>query len=157
MSEAEYTRITYDIPLHFAQTLAGLNPQMIFSHVSGSHTDSSEKGRIMWARVKGKAENALMGCGFKKVYNLRPGFMRPTDGQKNIKGYYSAIGRLYPVLRTLFPNHVSTMREVGLAMINSVLKGYPKTVLEIRDIKALAGSWPSSEEDHRLPESASTL
>jgi len=138
MSEAEYTRITYDIPLHFADTLVKLSPQMIFGHVSGSHTDSSEKGRIMWARVKGKAENALMRCGFRKVYSFRPGFMKPTPGQKNVKGYYRAIGGLYPILHALFPNYVSTMREVGLAMINSALRGYPKSVLEISDIHALA-------------------
>src|SRR5271168_2968449 len=82
MSEANYSRITYDTTMHFAQKLAGLNPQMTFCHVSGSLTDSSEKGRVMWARVKGKTENALMRLPFKKVYNFRPGFMRPTPGQQ---------------------------------------------------------------------------
>jgi uncharacterized protein YbjT (DUF2867 family) len=138
MSEAEYSHITYDIPLHFARTLAGLSPQMIFSHISGSHTDSSEKGRVMWARVKGRAENALMQLGFRKVYNLRPGFMRPTEGQKNVPTLYRAMGSLYPILRPIFPNNVSTMHQVGLAMIQTALKGYPKSVLEVRDINALA-------------------
>jgi uncharacterized protein YbjT (DUF2867 family) len=138
MSESEYSHITYDITIHFAQTLASLNPQMVFVYVSGSLTDSSEKGRIMWARVKGKTENALMKCGFRNVYNFRPGFMKPTPGQKNIKSYYKAIGWLYPLLRVVLPNQVSTLRDVGLAMINSLLKGYPKQVLEIRDINALA-------------------
>jgi uncharacterized protein YbjT (DUF2867 family) len=138
LSEAEYQHITYDITMHFAQTLLGINPTMIFSHVSGSHTDSSEKGKIMWARVKGKTENALMKLPFKKVYNFRPGFMKPTEGQKNANSFYKVIGSLYPLFLFLFPNNVSTMREVGLAMINSVLKGYPSPILEVKDIKALA-------------------
>lgn len=138
MSEAEYSHITYDITIHFAHKLASLNPQMVFNYVSGALTDSSEKGRIMWARMKGKTENALIRSGFKRVYNFRPGFMKPTPGQKNIKPYYKAVGWLYPLVHALFPNQVSTMREVGLAMINSVLKGYPKQILEIRDINFLA-------------------
>jgi uncharacterized protein YbjT (DUF2867 family) len=138
MSESEYSHITYDVTTHFAHKLAILNPQMVFTYVSGSLTDSSEKGRLMWARVKGKTENALMRSAFRKVYNFRPGFMKPTLGQQNIKPYYQAIGWLYPLLRVLFPNQVSTTREVGLAMINSVLRGYPKQVLEVKDIKSLA-------------------
>jgi uncharacterized protein YbjT (DUF2867 family) len=138
MKEAEYSHITYDTTLHFARQLAALNPQMTFIYVSGGQTDSSEKGRVMWARVKGKTENALMKLGFKNVYNFRPGFMKPTPGQKNIKFYYRLIGWLYPAMHVLFPNLGSTLRDVGVAMINSVLKGYPKLVLEIKDINALA-------------------
>jgi len=138
MSEKDYSHIIYDITTHFAQTLASLNPQMTFIYVSGSLTDSSEKGRVMWARVKGKTENALMRLGFQKVYNFRPGFMRPTPGQRNIKWYYTVIGWMYPLLRVLLPNQVSTLSDVGLAMINSVLKGYSKQVLEIKDINSLA-------------------
>jgi uncharacterized protein YbjT (DUF2867 family) len=140
MTESEYRHVTYDVTMHFAGKLASLNPQMIFGYVSGALTDSSEKGRIMWARVKGKTENALMRSAFRKVYNFRPGFMKAMPGQQNIKPYYGAIGWLYPVLRLVFPNHVSTMRDVGLAMINSVLKGYPKQILEIKDINSLAGA-----------------
>ncbi|MRG47284.1 NAD-dependent epimerase/dehydratase family protein [Chitinophaga sp. SYP-B3965] len=136
LDEAAYSRITYDTTLHFAITLADLNPGMIFSHISGSHTDSSEKGRIMWARVKGKTENALMKLPFKKAYNFRPGFMKPTAGQQNVKGFYKVLSSLYPLMKLIFP--AITLREVGLAMINSVLKGYPKQVLEIEDIKLLA-------------------
>ncbi len=139
MNEAEYSHITYDITMHFAETVVRLNPEMIFGFVSGSLTDSSEKGRMMWARVKGRTENALMRLPFRKVYHFRPGYMKPTAGQKNIKGYYKAISWLYPLLRVLFPKQGSTMREVGLAMINSVIKGYPKQILEIKDIKLLAG------------------
>jgi uncharacterized protein YbjT (DUF2867 family) len=138
MSETEYTHVTYDITIHFAHQLLSLNPQMTFDYVSGAFTDSSEKGILMWARVKGKTENALMKAGFRKVYNFRPGFIKPTSGQQNIQPYYKAIDWLYPFLRILFPNQVSTMREVGLAMINSVLRGCSKQVLEIKDINSLA-------------------
>jgi uncharacterized protein YbjT (DUF2867 family) len=138
MNESDYNHITYDTTMHFAKTLAKLNPDMIFNYISGSLTDSSEKGRVMWARVKGKTENALMKLSFKKVYNFRPGLIKPAPGQKNIKSYYKIIGSFYPLLNTMFPKHVSTMHELGLAMINSVLKGYPKQILEIKDIKLLA-------------------
>ena len=138
LKELEYSHITYDTTIYFAQKLVSLNPRMIFSHVSGALTDSSEIGSIMWARVKGKTENALMRLPFKMVYNFRPGFMKPTPGQKNVKSYYKIISWLYPVLRVVFPNQVSTMGEVGQAMINSVLKGYSKQILEIKDIKVLA-------------------
>ncbi|MGA9633052.1 MAG: NAD-dependent epimerase/dehydratase family protein [Candidatus Acidiferrales bacterium] len=138
MSEAEYTRITYDITIHFAEKLASLNPRMVFIYVSGSLTDSSEKGRIMWARVKGKTENALTRLGFRNVYNFRPGFMKAMPGQKNLKSYYKAIGWLDPVLRALLPNQVSTLRDVGRAMIDCAVKGYPKQILEVKDINALA-------------------
>ncbi|MFY0252547.1 NAD-dependent epimerase/dehydratase family protein [Chitinophaga sp. 30R24] len=138
MKEAEYSYITYDTTLHFANVLAKLQPTMIFAYISGSLTDSTEKGKIMWARIKGKTENALSRLPFKKVYHFRPGFMKPSSGQRNVKGYYKFIGRLYPVLHALFPNQVSTMQEVGLAMINSVLKGYAQPILEIKDIKLLA-------------------
>lgn len=138
LKEAEYTHITYDTPMHFATILTDLNPDMIFGHISGGHTDSTEKGKIMWARVKGKAENALMRLPFKKVYNFRPGLMKPTEGQKNIKGYYKIIAALYPVLNFIFRGYGITLQQLGEAMINSVLKGYSKQVLEIKDIKELA-------------------
>jgi uncharacterized protein YbjT (DUF2867 family) len=138
MSEKDYSYITYETVLHFAGKLLKRNPNMIFSHVSGSLTDSSEKGRIMWARVKGKTENALMRMPFRRVYNFRPGFMKPTPGQKNIKGFYKVLVRLSPVFKTLMPGQFSTMKEVGLAMINSILRGYPKQVLEVKDIRLLA-------------------
>ncbi|MGZ3755435.1 MAG: NAD-dependent epimerase/dehydratase family protein [Mucilaginibacter sp.] len=138
LKEPEYTRITYDLTLYFAQTIVALNPGMVFTYVSGALTDSTEQGKVMWARVKGKTENALLKLPFKKVYNFRPGFMKATEGQKNIKSYYKYINWLYPLLKVLMPNNVSTLKEVGLAMINAVKKGYPKNVLEIKDIKMLA-------------------
>ena len=140
MSEADYTHVTYDVTLHFAGALASLNPQMVFCYVSGAHTDSSEKGRVMWARVKGRTENALTRLGFRGVYNFRPGFVRATPGQRNIKSYYSLIGWAYPLLRVLLPNLVSTLHDVGIAMIRCAQQGYPKQILEVKDINALAKS-----------------
>ena len=140
MSEPEYAHITYDITMHFAETLAALNVRMTFLFVSGAQTDSSEKGRIMWARVKGRTENALARLPFQHQYNFRPGFMKPFPNQRNVKSYYKLIAWLYPILDKLFPNYVSTMQEVGRAMINCILHGYPKQILEIKDINRLAGS-----------------
>jgi uncharacterized protein YbjT (DUF2867 family) len=138
MNEADYTRVTFDLTLHFAQRLADLNPGMIFIYVSGGFTDSSERGRVMWARVKGRTENALMRLPFRRVYNFRPGFMKATPGQRNTLSYYKYFAWLYPVLRLVLPNQVSTLRDVGLAMIHSTRREYPKQILEIRDINALA-------------------
>jgi uncharacterized protein YbjT (DUF2867 family) len=136
LSEAEYTVITYDTPLAFATTLSRLNPNMTLVHVSGSHTDSSEQGRVMWARVKGKAENALMRLPFKGVYNFRPSLMRPTRGQKRVKGGYTLITVLYPLMNLFFPG--MPLQTLARAMINAVRFGAPKQVLEVADIKALA-------------------
>lgn len=138
MKEPEYAHVTYDLTLHFAKAVLALNPGMVFTYVSGALTDSTEHGKVMWARVKGKTENALLKLPFKKTYNFRPGFMKATKGQKNVKSYYKYINWMYPLLKALMPNNVSTLKEVGLAMINSVQKGYPKNILEIKDIKQLA-------------------
>ena len=136
MSEAEYTKIAYDMVLSFAETLVRLNPKMIFIHVTGASTDSTEKGRQMWARVKGRAENALLRVGFAEVYNFRPGLMKPTPGQKSIKGLYRVLLVLLPIFR-LFMKTL-TLRQVGQAMIHAVTKGHDKPVLEVADIAALA-------------------
>lgn len=136
MSEADYTVVTYDTPLAFATTLARLNPGMTLVHVSGSHTDSSEQGKVMWARVKGKAENALMKLPFKSVYNFRPSLMKPTPGQERVKGGYWLVKVLYPVLNLFFPG--MELRDVARAMINAVRLGYPKRVLEVADLRELA-------------------
>jgi len=136
MSETDYTIITYDTPLRFAETLVRLNPSMVFVHVSGSHTDSSEQGKVMWARVKGKAENALMRLPFKAVYNFRPSLMKPMPGQKHVKAAYRAALLLYPLARLFFPS--MPLRDVARAMINAVRFGAPKQLLEVKDIQALA-------------------
>jgi len=136
--EPEYHHLTYDLTMHLATILASQNPDMTFCYVSGGRTDSSERGRMMWARVKGKTENHLMKLPFKKVYAFRPGFMKPTEGAKNTLKGYGAITWMYPALKFLFPGAVCTLAEVGLAMINTVNKGPDKQVLEVRDIVMLA-------------------
>src|SRR5271156_899662 len=136
MSQDDYKRITYDLTLNVGQLLAKSNPEMTFCYVTGAGTDSSEEGRTAWARVKGATENALIGL-FKNAYMFRPAFMRATLGQKNVKSYYKWIAWLYPIGRTLYPPGFCTLREVGLAMINTVLRGYPKQILEVKDIVQL--------------------
>jgi uncharacterized protein YbjT (DUF2867 family) len=135
MKEDKYTHITYDTTLAFAKALLAYNPNMVFTYVSGSHTDSSEKGRSMWARVKGKTENDLSKLGFKGEYNFRPGIMLPFEGQKNWKSAYKIIGK---IIKTVSPKNVLTIGEVGKAMINAAIKGYNKNVLEVADIRQLA-------------------
>jgi hypothetical protein len=138
IKEPEYTRITYDTTIHFAATAASLNPQMVFCYVSGQGTSSSPKSKIMWARVKGKTENDLMQLPLKSAYNFRPGVIAPTKGQQHLKPFYRVALKLIPVFRLLFPGSILTMKELGQAMINSVLHGYNKNILEVKDIKALA-------------------
>ena len=140
--EAEYTHVTYDTTLHFAGVLAHLNPQMTFCYVSGSQTDSSGMGRVMWARVKGRTENALTRVGFSGVFNFRPGFMKPVPGQTNVPSFYVVVAKLFPLAIRLFPNQGCELRELGLAMIHCALRGAPKQILENKDIKALAQSQP---------------
>lgn len=138
MSEQDYTRITYDLTLQAATTLSRLNPEMTFCYISGTGTDSTEQGRFMWARVKGKTENDLKKLPFKSVYLFRPGLMKPVEGQKNLKRYNKVAGMLYPLLKFLSPKNVCKLEDVGLAMIHAVEIGYPKQVLENMDITQLA-------------------
>lgn len=138
MNEADYTVATYDTPLAFATTLARVAPNMVMVHVSGAGTDGTEHGKVMWARVKGKAENALMRIGLRAVYNFRPGLMKPVPGQKNLKRLYRVLRPLLPVMGLFFP--ALTLSEVGKAMIRCVQHGAPKHVLEVPDIEALAKS-----------------
>lgn len=137
MDEKNYTYITYDLTMNLATLLSRLNPGMVFNFISGSHTDDSEKGKVMWARVKGKTENALMKLPFKDVYNFRPGLMKPTPGQKNAK---FAFKLFYPLLALLFSKMACRLSDVGRAMINTSLKGYAKHVLEVKDIVECANS-----------------
>ena len=138
LKEEKYYSLTYTLTMNFAELLAGQNPAMTFCYISGAGTDSTEKGRINWARVKGKTENDLMKLPFKKVFACRPGFMLPSREAKNIPGYFGIFRFLYPVLRPLFPKFVTTLKEVALAMINSVIYGYEKQVLEVVDLIQLA-------------------
>jgi hypothetical protein len=135
MKEDEYSYITYDTTLAFANKLLQLNPNLIFNFVSGSRTDSSEIGKVMWARVKGKTENALLKLPFKNQYNFRPSIMKPTKGQVNVKRLYKI---LVPLLAPFYRKKILQLKQVGQAMINTVLKGYPKQILEVNDIDKLA-------------------
>ena len=144
MSEAEYERITYAITVAAAAVLSRLNPRMTFVYVSGAGTDISEKGRIMWARVKGRTENALLNMPFAAAYMFRPGFIEPLHGATSktrmYRVFYTLTRPLLPLLRRAFPNHVLTTEQMGRAMLQLVRNGYPKRVLEIRDIRAAANS-----------------
>lgn len=138
MKEEEYTKLTYTLTLGFAKTLSEASPQATFCYISGAGTDSSEKGRSMWARVKGKTENDLAKLPFKATYNFRPGMMKPTKGQQRVLSAYKYLGWLYPVIKTLFPKTACTIKEVGLAMISVTQQGYSKKNIEVSDIIALA-------------------
>ena len=132
MKEEDYKRITYDLTMSAAKTLAALNPGMTFCYVSGSGTDSTEKGRLMWARIKGKTENDLLRLPFKDSYMFRPGFIKPLKGQKNAYKASQAIGLFYPVLKILITKYVCTMENLGLAMIHAAESGYSKKILKIK-------------------------
>jgi hypothetical protein len=137
-AEEEYTRLTYTLTLGFAKTLSNVNADMSFCYVSGKSTDSTEKGSQMWARVKGKTENDLAKLPFKRVYNFRPGMMKPTKGQKYVLPAYKYVGWLYPVVKSLSSNLACSIQEVGLAMIHICQKGYTTQAIEVKDIIALA-------------------
>jgi len=143
MSEKDYARVTFDLTRAVASVLSRLNPRMTFVYVSGMGTDSSERGRTMWARVKGRTENALLALPFKASYMFRPAFIQPMHGivshTRLYRVLYSVAGPLYPMWRALFPAWVSTTEKVGRAMIEVARQGSPKRVLENADINALAG------------------
>jgi uncharacterized protein YbjT (DUF2867 family) len=138
MSEERYTRVTYDIALAAARTLARLNPGMTFIYVSGMGTDSSEHGGSMWARVKGKTENDLLRLPFKAAYMFRPAAIVPLHGIKSktivYRIFYAALGPLLPLLKGRFPKYVTTTEQLGRAMIQVAKDGAPKRVLENSDI-----------------------
>ena len=142
LSESQYENLTYTLTLAAAETLARLNPRMTFVYVSGAGTDSSEKGRIMWARVKGKTENALLRLPFKAAYMFRPGVIMPAHGERSKTAAYRigyAVAKpLLPLLRRIFSRHVLTTEEIGLAMIRVAKYGAPKKILEAPDIAACA-------------------
>lgn len=138
MKEADYARVTYDTTIHFARAVLQQSPGSTFIYVSGAGTDSTEKGKMMWARVKGKTENALLQMPFKAVYHFRPGFMQAVPGQKNTPSLYKYLAWTFPFFQAVFPQKVSTLRQVGNAMINAVSNGYPEHVLRVPDINRLA-------------------
>ena len=140
MNEKDYYHVTYDLTIKAATGLSELNPDMTFCYISGTGTDSSENGRLMWARVKGKTENHLMTLPFKAVYLFRPGFMKPVKGQRNVKLVFKVITFIYPVIKTLFPNSGCKLEDLGTAMIMCAEVGYSKSILENKDIDKLAGT-----------------
>jgi uncharacterized protein YbjT (DUF2867 family) len=143
MKEADYQRVTYEVTLAAANTLVERNAAMTFIYVSGAGTDSTGRGRTMWARVKGRTENALLELPFKRAYMFRPAFIEPRHGitskTRSYRVLYAVLGPLFPVLRSLFPKDVTTTEEVGRAMLEGAKHGAPKPVLENADIIALAG------------------
>jgi len=138
MDEAKYTHLTYDLTFAAATTLARLNPQMTFLYVSGAGTDSTERGRTMWARVKGKTENDLLKLPFLAAYMFRPGVIQPLHGirskTKLYQTFYSVLNPVLPLLRSAFPNLITTTEQLGRAMLNVARNGYPKPILEPTDI-----------------------
>jgi len=141
MREADYRRVTLEMPLAAATMLVARNPGMTFVYVSGTGADSSGRGRLMWARVKGEAENALSALPFKAVYVFRPGFVQPLHGIQSRTALYNTIyrllGPLYPVLKSIVPGAATTTEQIGRAMLNVAESGAPKRVLENSDINQL--------------------
>ncbi|HEY5374949.1 MAG TPA: hypothetical protein VIK01_14805 [Polyangiaceae bacterium] len=148
LSEEEYRRINHDLPLSVANTLLQQNPAIRFQYVSGAGTDSSERGRVMWARVKGATENALLRMPFKAAYMLRPGLIQPLHGivskTKLYRIIYAVIGVLFPALKVLFPKSLLTTEDLGRAMLEIAKHGAPKPVLEASDINALLPPTPAA-------------
>ena len=138
MKEDEYYKLTYTLTLGFARTLSEASPGVCFCYVSGAYTDSSEKGRSMWARVKGKTENDLAKLPFRATFNFRPGMMKPAPGQKRVLSAYKYAGWLYPVIKLFFPKAACTIKELGQAMICVSQKGYSRKNIEVSDIMILA-------------------
>jgi uncharacterized protein YbjT (DUF2867 family) len=131
MSEADYQRITYDLTLAVANTLVKQNPNMTFTYVSGAGTDSSEQGKLRWARVKGATENALLRLPFKAAYMFRPGYIQPMHGarakSKWVNLFYAIFGPLYPILKAILPNFGSSTVDIGQAMLRAAKRGAPKS------------------------------
>jgi uncharacterized protein YbjT (DUF2867 family) len=144
MKEDAYEHLTYDLTMAAATTLARLNPQMTFIYVSGAGTDSSEKGATMWARIKGKTENAVMRLPLKAAYMFRPGIIQPLHGARSKTASYHLLYTLAkPLLsglRRAFPNAILTTEEIGRAMLIVARGGAPVQILEVIDIRSLLKS-----------------
>lgn len=142
MTEEQYQQVTYELTTKIANALELNNPDMTFIYVSGSGTDSSEQSKTMWARIKGKTENALLKMNFKAVYLFRPAIIQPLDGiQSKTKSYqlfYKVIKPFFPILKYIAPNSILTTQSIGIAMLNAVRRGYPKHILEVQDIVKLS-------------------
>jgi uncharacterized protein YbjT (DUF2867 family) len=141
MKEQQYHHVTYELTLEAAEAVARLNPGMTFIYVSGAGTDSTESGRTMWARVKGKTENALLNLPFKGAYMFRPGVIEPLHGitskTRSYRVFYALSKPLLPLFRSIFPQYVTTTEQMGRAMLQVAKRGYPTPILESRDINTL--------------------
>ena len=138
MKEPAYVKKTHTLTLQVASTLVKLNKDMTFCYVSGAGTDSTEKGKSMWARVKGKTENDIFALPFKQSFAFRPGYIHPTQGLKRVHNFYRYMTWMYPLLLKLFPNTVSTLKEIGRAMIAVAQHGYEKRIIDPNDIRILS-------------------
>lgn len=138
-SEAEYTLLTHTLTLNVAETLARRNPQMVFCYVSGMGTDTTEAGKLMWARVKGRTENDLQKLPFRDVYLFRPGFLTAGPGARRTLKLYRYLKWLAPVIRLVAPGHICSLDQLARAMIGVTLHGYEKPVLEVRDVLKVSG------------------
>ena len=143
-TEADYARQTHDLTLAAAREIVAASPQAVFVYVSGVGTDSTERGRVMWARVKGRTENALLALGFRGAYMMRPGFIQPLRGVTSrtslYRVSYDLFSWLFPILRRLFPRHIVTSVEVGRAMLHLAVRGDSKKIIEPPDIRRLAAA-----------------
>ena len=143
MTEEDYERVTYGVTMAAAEVLCRLNARMTFIYVSGAGTDSSEHGPSMWARIKGRTENALLRLPFAAAYMFRPGIIQPLHGVRSkttvYRVFYTLAKPLLPLLRLAFPNHVLTTQQIGRAMLNVARRGCPKRVLESKDIRTVGG------------------
>jgi uncharacterized protein YbjT (DUF2867 family) len=144
LDEAEYSHLTYDLTTAAARSIVTANRNMTFCYVSGVGTDSTERSRTMWARVKGRTENAIRGMGFRDAYMFRPGFIQPVRGVRSKTAWYQAaydvLAPISPLLLRLAPNHITTTARMGRAMIRVASTGYDRNILYTRDINALAAS-----------------
>lgn len=138
MTSEAYYQTTYTLTLRFAQTVARLNPGLVFCYVSGAGTDRTGTSRLEWARVKGKTENDLDAIPGLKVYGLRPGFIKPIKGMKHTSKYYKYVMWMYPFGRLLYPNGFCTMEELALAMIRLSKEGFGSKVISGKDLIKLA-------------------
>jgi uncharacterized protein YbjT (DUF2867 family) len=144
LDEAAYSRVTYDLTLVAAKAYLAANPSGTFCYISGAGADSSERGRTMWARVKGRTENALLNLGLARVYLLRPGFIQPVNGVRSktawYQGFYTAVAPISPLIRLLLPGLATTTAALGRALINAALLGFPRPIITSGDINRLAAT-----------------
>lgn len=140
LSEEKYTALTFGITKNLVDTLYEINPKMQFSYISGQGTDSSEKGNVMWARVKGKTENYILNKGFSKSLMFRAGIIIPEKGLKSNTSLYNTIYTLtkpfYGLLKK--SKHICTSTKIGLAMIASLYNQTDKKHLENAEINQLS-------------------